>query len=239
MKLLFFWLALWGLSACSSCKKTETASNEPAPASKATAPSALKSACSAPTLKASRLAEPIKFDGKMADPVWGNSATSGAFLGEGTGEMKSPHSEFRAAWSEQALTLGLFAADEDFEPDDAFVLRLMTAGGSPLTWQISAQGQLFCVAPPGVRCRMPEGVEAKVDIDGTFDDRTDMDEEWMVELVVPWSALELKGPPSDVKMNVWRTDTPRGASPRTVAWACASTAALGTVELVSQATGKP
>lgn len=182
-------------------------------------------ACPAPSLAAVAGDEPT-LDGKLEEPVWRRTSTTGAFREERTGRATSPHSELRATHTKDALVLGLYAADEDFTSADAFLVRLAPPGGAPLTLRVTARGALECVG-----CTLPAGVTASVDADGTFDDRGDYDEEWLVELRVPWRALGLAAPPRELPLNAWRTDVPKGAAPRTTAWACASTGSLGTLLL--------
>ena len=140
--------------------------------------------------------------------------------------MTSPHTELRALWSTAGLTLGIYSADEDLRADDGVVVRLQAAAG-PIDVRIPTKGQAGC----GAGCELPRGLVAAVDVDGTFDNPADDDEEWLVELQVPWAALGLTSAPASVQVNVTRTDTPKGTTPRTEAWACAGPDALGQVVL--------
>jgi hypothetical protein len=54
------------------------------------------------------------------------------------------------------------------------------------------------------------------DIDGTVGDAGDDDEEWLVELRVPW---ELLGKADHVTARFERHDKPKDAEPRTLVWA--------------------
>jgi hypothetical protein len=172
--------------------------------------------CPAPTLKAAHTTGPLTIDGKLEEPDWVKTATTGAFGLEADGSQTSPHTELRALWDEEALTLGLYAADEDFVRTDALHV---TVDGQPFT--------VLANAPASA----DGGVAVAIDADGTFDDPADDDEEWLAELRLDWARLG--GRPHDVEVAVWREDTPKGAPARRVSWArCGGRSSAGRVVLV-------
>lgn len=212
------------LSLSPACKKSDSR-----PVSQAKGPLAA-TACTAPTLEALVSTAPVVLDGKLLEEDWRNTRSTGPFLSETYGKPISPHSELRALWTEAALVIGLYAGDEDLRSSDAFTLRVV-GKGAPLLLRISARGELSCPSDAGADACLPaSALTSAVDADGTFEDASDFDEEWLAELVIPWATLGFDAPPASVQLNAWRTDTPKGATPRTTAWACASTESLGAVK---------
>ena len=89
------------------------------------------------------------------------------------------------------------------------------------------------VSPAGKLTGAAPGIRAAVDLDGTLDsDEGGDDEEWVVELEVPWKAVGLESPPPAIEVAAWREDQPTGAAARTVSWAQrAAKPAAGLIEL--------
>lgn len=220
-------IALLLVGGCKSEPAAPAAPAPPPPAAKPSAPADAGPGCEAPRMKALAATGPLAIDGHLEEADWRSTDGSKAFLALRTGGFSAPHSELRAVWTPKALVLGLYAADEDLRDDDAFGVRVQGAKAA-LGLRVTARGALSCV---GEGCAVPKGVRAAVDADGTFGDDRDYDEEWLVELELPWAALGFEAPPPEVKVNAWRTDTPKGAQPRTAAWACAGEDALGTLVL--------
>lgn len=189
--------------------------------------------CSGAPQLARRLTAPLTVDGHLDEADWRRTPSSGAWRSERDGRFVSPHTEVRALWRADALLLGLYAADEDLRGDDGFTVSLERADAAPLTLWVPARGAVTCRAPAGGHCAVPEGIAFAVDTDGTFDDPSDDDEEWAVELVVPWKALGFATPPARLRLDATRTDTPKGAAPRTSAWAqrCGASPAWAALEL--------
>ncbi len=217
MKLWMGGLAVMLLEGGCECRKSSPAV------------AAAPSACPAPSLEA-RPVSSIQIDGKLDERAWLAAVSSGAFSALGKGGALAPHSELRAVWTSEALVLAMYAADEDLRADDAFVVSWATAG-APVTVRITVKGELSCVSSTGA-CVVPPGVRAAAETDDSIDDASDFDEEWQVELSIPWSAFGATARPTAVKVNASRTDTPRNAQPRTTAWACASLESFGTISLV-------
>src|SRR6185503_10779847 len=101
---------------------------------------------------------------------WSKTALRGQFLGE-DGQLSRPTSEVRLLGDGSDLFVGLYAADDDIKSTDAFDVAL-----GELKLHVTATG---AVEPP-----LP-GVRAAVDRDGTLDDPSNFDEEWLIELAVP------------------------------------------------------
>ncbi len=212
------WLALALLPACGWTTPRVT----PAP----------RAACVTPTLDVAPSGGPITVDGELDEPAWLAAKTTGAFPLLADGRPTSPHTELRATTTAAALHVAVYAADEDLVDDDQVSLEFSTGNDTPLLLELTARGQLR-----NPRGAVPPGVALKVDTDGTFDDRADEDEEWVAELTVPWAALGLQAPPATLYLAAWRSDTPKGAAPRTVAWSprCQGTRTWGTLRLLAAA----
>jgi len=217
-------IALLLLGGCKS-QPAAAAADASVAAAKPSALAADAGGCVEPRMKAIAMTTPLTIDGELDEVDWRSTDSSKAFTALHTGAFASPHSELRAVWSPKALVLGLYAADEDLRDDDMFVVRVQGAKGA-ITFRVTARGALSRVGG-----ELPSGARAAVDADGTFGDDSDYDEEWLVELELPWAALGFEKPPAEVKVNAWRSDTPKGAQPRTTAWACAGEDAFGTITL--------
>jgi len=175
-----------------------------------------------PKLTALHVTKAPTVDGEADEDAWVKTASTGAFGSVLDSGLLSPHTELRALWNDDALFLGVYCADQDLRSADAIHLTLRTPIELVMT-----------VSPSGKLTGAPEGVRAAVDLDGTLDaDDGEDDEEWVVELEIPWKAAGLKQPPAAVEVLAWREDTPRGASPRTVSWSRAGRVpAPGLIEL--------
>ena len=145
-------------------------------------------------------------DGELGDGIWQRAvARTGPFLGA-NGEAGRPYSDARLAVVRDELVVALYAADEDVRATgpQRDVFRV-TVGN--VTFEASATGELRG-APPGTRVGH--------DLDGTPDDPSDDDEEWVLELAIPLASLGL-GSENDaravrVPFSVERCDTTRSGA---------------------------
>lgn len=158
-----------------------------------------------PELVVPRAAGEITIDGELEDPGWTASlARTGAFV---DGDKPAhPYSDARFVHRDGQLFVVLYAADEDIriaeakhdDPlylSDAFELVFRTPRGE----------LLIDVSPGGVVTDARRSVggatdfaweshaRVSVDRDGTVDDPSDQDEEWVVEMAIPLDALGLTG----------------------------------------------
>lgn len=177
---------------------------------------------SGPRLRALRVSKAPVLDGAAEEADWIRTASTGAFGSPLDGSPLSPHTELRALWNDEALWLGVYCADQDLRSSDSVHLSLK-----------AANEVLLAISPAGVLRGAPPGVHAAVEVDGTLDgEEGGDDEEWVVELEVPWKALGLKAPPPSVEVAAWRDDAPKGAASRTVTWSRqAGRPSVGLVEL--------
>jgi hypothetical protein len=63
------------------------------------------------------------------------------------------------------------------------------------------------------------GARAAVDLDGTTNDPSDEDEEWVVEAAIPLASLGLAARPgATLRLSLERCDVPKGSSRRCGVW---------------------
>jgi hypothetical protein len=186
--------------------------------------------CETATLIARQATDPMELDGELLEPTWLAAKSTGAFANVVDGGPIAPHTELRATWTTDALHLAIYAADEDLTELDAVAIRLENGAGVPVTLEVTPKNTLRCAG-----CMLPEGAKLAVDVDeGTFDDRSDEDEEWVAELQLPWKGLGYSRAPQSLRLNAWRTDVPKGARARTLSWVprCNGAPGWGQVTLV-------
>ena len=168
-----------------------------------------------------RATTPVITDGELDEAVWrGRSGRTGAFLST-DGVAVNPYSEARLSWDEGGLNVALYAADENVVTSgtpDAFELRWVTTDGHDETIRVSAGGEI--ADREGNRREDWERlVRRGSDLDGTLDDSRDDDEEWILELAIPYSVLHIRGTPDErVSFSVRRCDTPKGRETVCGAW---------------------
>ena len=138
-----------------------------------------RTATTAPSLVVPAVDGVVALDGELGDGVWRNAVgRTGAFR-EVSGEAARPYSDARLVVVRDELVVALYAADEDVRTRGPLrdVFRV-TIGD--VTFEVSATGELRG-APPGTRIGH--------DLDGTPDDPSDDDEEWVIELAIPLASL--------------------------------------------------
>ena len=159
------------------------------------------------------------------------SSATGAFA-NATGAAVRPYSDARLLWDEQHLYLALYAADEDirFGGSDVFHL-VFSLSGRQYSVDIDPQGLTSHAQITGGSARSPWEPELRIghDVDGTHDDARDDDEEWVLELAMPWSALGVQPRPNtQFGLEITRCDVPHHADQVCGSWGAGST---GTVVL--------
>ena len=142
-----------------------------------------------------------ELDGELGDAIWrGAVARTGPFL-DANGAAARPYSDARAVVVRDELIVALYVADEDIRTSGPLrdVLRV-TLGST--TFEVSATGELRGA---------PSGTRIGHDLDGTPDDPSDDDEEWVIELAIPLASLGLHAPAGEtverVPFAVDRCDT--------------------------------
>ena len=127
---------------------------------------------------------PITLDGELEEPIWKGAIRTGAFLND-EGQPAAPYSDARFLVARDALYVALYAADEDIRSDDVFEMDL--------------GGKTYRYTPAD------KGPDVGVDMDGTLNDSSDLDEEWVIETRIARAGL----PHGEVPVRLRRCDTPK------------------------------
>jgi len=158
----------------------------------------------------------IKIDGELEDPAWHDAVVTGAFREEQSHAPARPYSDARFLHDAKKLYFVLYAADEDIRTPphvvhrgdlglfDHFVMRI-AVGAKVYELQFGADGshtEQFVGAKTNFRSRATLGF----DRDGSANDASDEDEEWIVEGAIPFAAFALTAPAS-LTIAVSRCDT--------------------------------
>ncbi|HEY8041326.1 MAG TPA: carbohydrate-binding family 9-like protein [Polyangiaceae bacterium] len=174
----------------------------------------------------------IILDSDTDDPGWTREpgpARTGPFVLPDGPEAR-PYSNTRIVWGDGHLYLALYAADEDIESrtdqpdgplwlDDSFRLTF-TRGDVEYSIEVSPRG----VVTDGVRksggkfdYSWSSGVHVSQEMDGTLNKPQDLDEEWVIEMAIPFESLGMNGERGEsIGFSVRRCDTPKD-SPRVCA----------------------
>ena len=199
---------------------------------------------SAPVLHARRTTGALKMDGELKESDWQATDRTGAFV-DADGHPGRPFSEAMALVDGDMLVLGLYAADQDIEAhvtehdgpvwtDDAFLLRFAPPGAEsePFAIDVSATGVIADgrLKKAGVDTSWESRARAVVDHDGTINDPTNEDEEWVVEMTIPLASLGVRAG-SAMKFEVTRCDTPKRAGRRCASWGHGTSGPAGRLEL--------
>ncbi len=172
----------------------------------------------------------IVLDGDMDDPGWlRESARTNAFVGPDGVSPARPYSDARFVWGDGYLYIALYAADEDIHAtqsgpdapvwlDDSFHF-VLSDGSTERSFDVSPTGAFADgtrAAGPGGKgsgpfdFRWESGAHVSHELDGTPNQPGDFDEEWVIEMAVPFDALGLRGQKGErVGFAVHRCDTPR------------------------------
>jgi hypothetical protein len=178
-------------------------------------------------------AGPIVLDGDTDDPGWLKvTARTNAFV-DATGAPAHPYSDARLVWGDGHLYVALYAADED-------IRATHTAADAPL-WTEDAFHMLFAINGRGERAidvsplgtitdsrrdaggpfdfAWQSGAHVSHEVDGTLNRSDDDDEEWVIEMAIPFESLGIKGERGDeLGFRVRRCDTPHHGSRVCASW---------------------
>lgn len=169
------------------------------------------------TLSVKLASAPVEVDGELEEADWRAAETTGPFPDERAPGAVVAHTEARAVWDDAALTVALYSADEDLGDDDHVDVSVQAADGGSIDWEVPPTARARC-RRGGAACGAQTGVRAAADVDGTMNDASDDDEEWAVELAVPWSVLGFSSPPERVEVQLGRVDRVKGGASRRQAW---------------------
>jgi hypothetical protein len=173
-----------------------------------------------PLLRVPRTASEPVLDGDLDEAIWTGAAARTGPIGT------RPFSEARFAWHEDALLVGLYAADENITSrvrdadgpvwlDDAFRLVFTTDDGTETAIDLSPSGVVTDAQRKGgaFDYAWQSGARVGHELDGTANDPRDDDEEWVLEMALPRRPLGL-APGARIHLSIRRCDTPRGARQR-------------------------
>jgi hypothetical protein len=162
----------------------------------------------------------IVLDGDTDDPGWSSPARTGAFL-LANGAPARPYSDARLTWGDGHLYVALYAADEDVRArtadpdgplwlDDAFRL-VFARDGVEYAIEVSPRGTITDAARRAGGTwdySWSSGAHVSHELDGTMNDSNDQDEEWVIEMAIPFDALGMKGERGEtIAFSVRRCDT--------------------------------
>ncbi len=176
----------------------------------------------------------ISLDGDTDDPGWTRPpgpARTGDFVSP-NGAPARPFSEVRAVWGDGHLYLCLYAADNDIRSrtdqpdgplwlDDSFRVTFLR-GDVEYVIEVSPKA----VVTDSIRkaggapdFSWNSGVHVSRELEGTLNDATDADEEWVIEMAVPFESIGLKGERGE-SIGFWvrRCDTPKGEGRTCASW---------------------
>jgi hypothetical protein len=192
---------------------------EPAPEQRGAAAEALTAR---EILLVPRVSGPVQLDAEIDEPDWSRAARTGAFV-DGAGVEARPYSDARFLWDDENLYVALYAGDDDIRTrvkehdgpvwlDDAFSIHLAPAAGSPTyVIEISAGG-VITDGRRDEKGKLDLTWESKtklaVDVDGSLNDASDEDEEWVIEAAIPLRALGARAG-DRLLVDLSRCDTPR------------------------------
>jgi hypothetical protein len=159
----------------------------------------------------------IVLDGDMDDPGWQGSARTHAFIGLDGVSPARPYSEARLVWGDGHLYLGLYAADEDIRAkgtehdtpvagDDVFHV-VFSDGKTDRVIDVSPTGTLTDgTRRTGSNAPLDLGWESHAHVSV----ERDLDEEWVIEMAIPFEALGLLGEKGEaIGLSLRRCDTLR------------------------------
>ncbi|MDB4993559.1 MAG: hypothetical protein JWM74_991 [Myxococcaceae bacterium] len=182
-------------------------------------------------LRVPRASASVTLDGELTDRAWTEAPGRTGGFRDASGAEGRPYSEMRVVAFGEHLYLALFAADED-------IRATRTAPDSPLwledAFHLTLEGPagdfVIDVAPNGVVTdgkregehidyRWSSNVRLAHDIDGTVNDPSDDDEEWVIEMELPFAALGLHGRSGErMRFSVRRCDKPKDAPQSCASW---------------------
>jgi len=171
--------------------------------------------------------EPITIDGHLTEGVWSRLESVGDFAhADGTGAPQLP-TEVKMCWDDSNLYLAFVAVDTDIwgkmrKRDDPIyqeeVVEAFLCSGGDITryfefeWSphnVVFDAKIEC-PESGDRSRMTAdvgwdcaGLKSAVQVVGTLDDSSDVDERWTVEVALPFASIGRAGKPP-VDGEEWR-----------------------------------
>jgi hypothetical protein len=181
---------------------------------------------------------PITLDGDQDDPGWQDAARTGAFRLD-NGRRAVPFSEVRITWGDGHLYMSLYASDYDIEShdpprpgDDVFHVTL-SRGEAEYSLEVSPTAAVRAQARSGgAWAPWASGAHASKEWDGTLNAPKDNDEEWVIEMEIPFEALGMKGVRGEsLGFVASRCDTTRDSKQVCASWGTEATTGAGRIFL--------
>ena len=185
----------------------------------------------------------IVIDGKLNEPVWKATPSTGLFVNTLTGQAGAVKTEAKVAWDAKYLYVAFENQDSDVwgefsKRDDKLwteeaveiFIDANNDGKDYIELQVSPQGTIFDSYLPSYRRNQNDwnsGMRAKVTVEGTLNKRGDTDKSWVVEIAIPWKDVKGRGsyalsvPPAvgtAWRVNFFRLDKPKTGPQVAVAW---------------------
>jgi hypothetical protein len=187
-----------------------------------------------PVLRVPHAPGPVTLDGDTDDPGWlrpPGPARTGVFQ-FANGSPARPYSEARLVWGGEYLYLALYASDEDIEThneqpdgpnglDDAFRV-VFSQPGVEYAIEVTPKAVITDSVRRGEGewdLTWSSGAHASNELDGTINDPRNLDEEWAIEMAIPFESLGMKGDPGEnIGMSLHRCDKPRRSQRVCAGW---------------------
>ena len=185
----------------------------------------------------------IKLDGKLDEPGWKDAFSTGLFVNTMDGSAAAQKTEAKVLWDDKFVYVAFSMEDKDVwttktTRDDKLwteeaVEVFIDADGDGKTYvelQTNPKGAIFDSYLPLYRANQNDfdaGMKVAVNVDGTVDNRDDVDKGWTVEMQIPFDAAkgkekEMKGVPPVVgtqwRVNFFRMDMPKGKPQVGTSW---------------------
>ncbi|MCB9557566.1 MAG: carbohydrate-binding family 9-like protein [Deltaproteobacteria bacterium] len=194
-------------------------------------------------LVAAQSKKPVVVDGKLDDAVWKVAKPTGKFVNTMTGAASPLETTAQVAWDEKFLYVAFSNKDQDVWSNltkrDASLWTqeaveiFIDADGDGKDYvelQVNPNGAIFDSFLPRYRANQNDwnsGMIAKVVVDGTVNQRSDVDKGWTVEIAIPWkdvvgrSKAAVKLPPAlgqSFRVNFFRLDKPKSGPQLAASW---------------------
>ncbi len=185
----------------------------------------------------------IKLDGKLDEVAWAQAGTTGAFVHTMDGTLTNQHTEAKVLWDDKNLYVAFQVEDKDIwttmtKHDDKLwtqeaVEIFIDADGDGKNYielQVNPKNTTFDSYLQAYRQNQNDwdsAMKTAVKVDGTVDNRGDVDKGWVAEIAVPLEAARgrektMKNVPPVVgnewRMNFFRLDMPKDRQQEASAW---------------------
>ena len=185
----------------------------------------------------------IKIDGKIDEAVWAQAGSTGSFVHTMDGTPTNQRTEAKVLWDDKNLYVAFQMEDKDIwttlvKHDDKLwreeVVELFINADKNskkyVELQVNPKNVTFDSYLPDYRANQNDwdsGMKTAVKVDGTVDNRSDVDKGWVVEVALPLDAArgkdkEMRNVPPAVgtewRMNFFRLDVPKEHASEASSW---------------------